>query len=104
MKVPRQPDKKKESAATNNHEGLVILGFTAKQLEVRQVLLEPGVTNYFHAARRLAITENAVKKRMSASYSMVSRARQVIKEDDDWKKARALAKKGIFPKEMMAPC
>lgn len=68
-------------------------------LQVREVLLEPGVTTYFHAARRLGITENAVKKRMSASNIQVVKARQVVKQDEEWRRARKLAKKGIFPNQ-----
>lgn len=73
---------------------MVLIGFTAKQLEVRQVLLEPGVTTYFHAARRLGITENAVKKRMAASQMQVVKARQVVKEDEEWRRQRKLVKNG----------
>lgn len=78
---------------------MMLIGFTLKQQEARDVLLEPGVTTYFLGARRLGITENAFGKRITASYMQVVKARQVIKADEDWRKARKLAKQGKYKPE-----
>lgn len=77
-----------------------MLGFTPKQLEARAALLEPGVTTYALAALRLGITENAVKKRMGASGMQVVKAKQVIKEDEDWRRKRRLNKQGKLPQDV----
>jgi hypothetical protein len=90
QKVTVRPEK----VPKEGREGAFSIGFSAKQLEFREMLLQPGVKTYADAAARLGITENAGKQRMSRSNAQVARARMVIREDEAWKRKRREAKKG----------
>ena len=77
-----------------NREGALIFGFTPKQLDAQNVLLEPGIRTYEDGAKRLGISLSAFKQRMSRSKAQVVRASQVVNEWRRFKDARKKHLKG----------
>jgi hypothetical protein len=86
----RQTPKRKVTARPKKvtREGAVILGFSLKQIDTMNMLLEPGVRTYADAAKRFATTEGAIKARMSRAGAQVHRANGVINEWRKFKDAR----------------
>jgi hypothetical protein len=68
--------------------GGVHLENTLKEQEVLDALLEPNVRTYADAAKRLGITENAVKQRMSRVLFRYRKAKSYANRFDQWRVKR----------------
>jgi hypothetical protein len=75
-------------------ETAIIVGTTAKEKEVLDILLDPAVRTYADAAQRLGISEGAVKQRMSRLWSRFRRAKAFCNEMEAWKRKRRELKRG----------
>jgi hypothetical protein len=72
--------------------GGVHLENTLKEQEVLDMLLEPNVHTYADAAKRLDITENAVKQRMGRVLYRYRKAKAYANRIDQWKIKRREAR------------
>ena len=69
-------------------QGFKVYGATLREEETLEMLLQPNVRTYADAAKRLGVTEAAVKQRMSRLYSRYSRAKWFTNQVETWKRKR----------------
>ncbi|MDE2040553.1 MAG: hypothetical protein KGO96_13045 [Elusimicrobia bacterium] len=73
---------------TPRRQGFQVFGTTLREEEILEVLLQPHIRTYADAAKRLDVTEAAVKQRMSRLYARYSRAKQFTNQVEVWKRKR----------------
>ena len=69
-------------------QGFEVYGATLREEDVLEMLLQPNVRTYADAAKRLGVSEAAVKQRMSRLGSRYSRAKQFTNQVETWKRKR----------------
>lgn len=72
----------------------VVLSFPARTLEVMDMLLQPNVKTYADAAKRLGVSKDAIKSRMSRALATYHRGKNVTNHWEAWRRARRDHKRG----------
>lgn len=95
--APEEPLRKHPGGRPRGSGG-IHLENTLKEQDVLDVLLEPNVATYADAAKRLGITENAVKQRMGRVLFRYRKAKWYTNGFEQWqikrRKAKELRKHG----------